>query len=212
MSIINIIKHIIGHPEWVEPISDKYIYGDNKKSYSGNSLNESNILFVTNLDLQSEQMEYVKQAFAEEKAHYKNLRWNFRNISAEDIRKSGAELVGPYDHIINMVLFGDDEVVQVYKLLRAEMDYLIKYCEKGTLCTAIIKDNIKSAEINARVAGLASLLKGLGQVSANHGVIENGIIVNNSIDWKDIVPFLLYLSSKYGQILNGEVLELESWM
>lgn len=210
MNIANIVKRIIGHPDWVDPICDKNIYRDNKKSYTGNSLSQSNVLILTNIDLESDKIEYVKQSLDNEQAYYEVVRWNGQTISEDEIKESTKKLLGPYSHIINLIFLDENMVAQVYKLLQVEMDYLIKNCSESTLCTAIVKDYVEQAtEIEACVAGIRNLIKGLGQVSANHRVIENGVIAGTNVKWEDVVPFALHLSGKYGQILNGEVLTVE---
>ena len=44
--------------------------------------------------------------------------------------------------------------------------------------------------------------------SGEHGVIENGLIANKSVQLHDIFNSLSYINSKYGYILAGEVLIL----
>ena len=53
------------------------------------------------------------------------------------------------------------------------------------------------------------LIRGLSEVLANHGLICNGIIADKNVPLKDIVNSALFLSSKYGQIMSGEVLQMK---
>lgn len=209
MKIKKIVKRILGHAEWKKPICDKFIYEENKKSYTGNSLSKSNVLVVTNMELQSGQVEAVKAAMQEEQSQSKYWYWNLKGVKTADIKAREEELIGPFEHIVNFISFVDVDITSIYQLLQSEMDYLIKYSKKGTICTAIVCDyEQESAEACAVKAALISLMSGLGVVSANHSIIENGIIASDKVEWKDVISSVLFLSSKYGQILNGNVLRM----
>ena len=45
----------------------------------------------------------------------------------------------------------------------------------------------------------------LGDVLANHSIINNGIIASNKVKLVDILQTALFMSSKYGQILGGAI-------
>ena len=50
---------------------------------------------------------------------------------------------------------------------------------------------------------------GLGEAMGNHNIINNGIVASPSVPIKDIVNTAIFMSSKYGQIMTGEVLHLK---
>ena len=50
------------------------------------------------------------------------------------------------------------------------------------------------------------LIRGLSEVLSNHGIICNGIVANNNHCLKELLESSVFLSSRYGQIMTGEVL------
>ncbi len=60
------------------------------------------------------------------------------------------------------------------------------------------------AEINA----ISKAVNGLGMVMADHDIIVNGAVIQKSVPLEDELATVIFLCSKYGQILAGEVLEM----
>ena len=52
-------------------------------------------------------------------------------------------------------------------------------------------------------------IRGLGEALGNHSIISNGIVATKEIPLGVIMNTALFLSSKYGQIMAGEVLKLK---
>ncbi|MCH5342821.1 MAG: hypothetical protein J1E64_02190 [Acetatifactor sp.] len=212
------IKEMIGRPQYITPICDQTLYGTNANSFAGNSLHNSNVLVVTNLLPQAEKISKIDIRLKCENCESEILFLQEEDITVEQIHDSGQAFTGEFDHIINLVYIGDennhdyflltDPMKSVYRLLQQECDYLIGRIQYATICTAILKgptDNISRA---SSLAGMESLIKGLGGVMAKKGPIVNGLSANESISFEDVLAAAVYLSSKYGQILAGEVLRM----
>jgi hypothetical protein len=85
---------------------------------------------------------------------------------------------------------------------------MVEYVKKGTICTAIVYDELLSKEAKAAIAAAEGLIAGLGFVLSNHHVIANGVLASSAVPMENIQKTAFYLSGKYGQILNGEVLKM----
>lgn len=212
------IKEMIGRPQYITPICDQTLYGTNVNSFAGNSLSNSNVLVITNLLPQAEKISKIDIRLNCENCESKFLFLQEEDITVEQIHDSGQALIGEYEHIINLVYIGDEDghdyvplaepMKRVYRILQQECDYLIGRVQYGTICTAILNsptDNISRA---SSLAGMESLIKGLGEVMAKKGPIVNGLSANESISFEDVLAAAVYLSSKYGQILTGEVFRM----
>lgn len=197
--ITKIIKKMVGKEEIINPIVDPYNYTGNLNSYSGGSLEEKNILIVVS---HQDTYDSVKEWACDFEA--KVVVEKQENII--DIASSSATLIGPFTNIINIIYDADSQdnnsVYEVYNLLQIESNYLIEVANKGSISTAFISDK------NENCKAIESLIKGLSLAIGEHGVIENGLIANKSVQLHDIFNSLSYINSKYGYILAGEVLIL----
>lgn len=197
--ITKIIKKMVGKEEIINPIVDPYNYTGNLNSYSGGSLEEKNILIVVS---RQDTYDSVKEWVSDFEA--KVVVEKQENII--DIESSSATLIGPFTNIINIIYDADlqdnNSVYEVYNLLQIESNYLIEVANKGSISTAFISDK------NENCKAIESLIKGLSLAIGEHGVIENGLIANKSVQLHDIFNSLSYINSKYGYILAGEVLIL----
>lgn len=197
--ITKIIKKMVGKEEIINPIVDPYNYTENLNSYSGGSLEEKNILIVVS---RQDTYDSVKEWACDFEA--KVVVEKKENII--DIASSSATLIGPFTNIINIIYDADSQdnnsVYEVYNLLQIEINYLIEVANKGSISTAFISDK------NENCKAIESLIKGLSLAIGEHGVIENGLIANKSVQLHDIFNSLSYINSKYGYILAGEVLIL----
>lgn len=199
--IKSICKNIFGKEEIVNPIVDSYIYIGKPNSFSGGSLEEKNILIVVSCqDIYESVDEWASDLGA------KVVVETQENIVKNNIVSSSATLIGPFTNIINIIYDADskdnDHVYDVYSLLQIESNYLIEVPNKGSISTAFISDK------NENCKAVESLIKGLSLALGKHGVIENGLIADKTVQLHDILNSLSYLNSKYGYILAGEVLIL----
>ena len=123
----------------------------------------------------------------------------------EDFEKGANEI--PYDHIINIFQYSKKEPILedisfIYKQLQYEGDYLIDYAKKGCCTTLLFSPDTITLD------SISSIVKGLGKAFGSHEVVCNGIVSNKTKEISNIFPIALYMNSKYGQILTGEVLEI----
>lgn len=200
-----------------ETIFDKVVYKERENSFSGGSLSDSNILIVSNKSISEDT---AIQLLRNENVGFNVIHLN-NLMSSSNITDASAELIGPFTHIVNVIWyektsniesdkcgFNNDAMFRIYQWHQEEVDYLVKQSLYGTLCTVFIgNEDIDCAVIKKNVE---LLIKGLAESLANHGLICNGIVANQSIPIKDLLCSALFLSSKYGQIMTGEVLHMET--
>ena len=86
------------------------------------------------------------------------------------------------------------------------MDYLVNLEQYATITTAFVCGT--SLDSNVKKKNAEMCIRGLAEVLANHGMICNGIIANRNIELKELLTTSVFLSSRYGQIMTGEVLKL----
>ncbi|SEW42024.1 hypothetical protein SAMN05421659_11858 [[Clostridium] fimetarium] len=210
----------MGTPVMIRPIADTNNYQINQSGFSGNSLSDQNILIVTNI---VDGYEKIKDIFKNENCYLSILYCDNDTLNDEMIKKSSAGLLGSYTHIINLVVSDNtnmqlkaqitvinDPVRCVYQWLQVESGYLIEKTSYATICTAYYyNDTIFDIEKNSQNGGISSLIKGLGGVLSNHGIIENGLISSSKVPFEEMLHTTIYLSGKYGQIMAGEVLHME---
>ena len=215
MKLLNLIKRILGHAEYTEAIADKYGNTNIPGGYAGGSLAAQNILLISNTELPSE---VVKSVIAKEEAYYSVVTLD-EQMTDKVITNAGRDLIGPFTHVINVffdkeerpLLNGNkynekDSVYQLYQWQQVEVDYLVKLNQYATICTIFIGES--SIEGNVKKHNVEMCIRGLAEVLSNHGMICNGIIANKDIDFKDLLTTSVFLSSRYGQIMTGEVLKL----
>lgn len=212
--MIEKIKRILGKPIIVDNIVDMRKYPDNCLSYAGNSLMDANVLIIIKDDIIL--VDEIYHLLKAENCTYVGLKLNSEeSLTVKKIYENGREILGPFNHIINFYYF-DNNVDEkkllrtIYQHLQIEVQYLIDYAKKGSICTVVIYDECISDEIRATIKGAESLIEGLGIVLPNHQIIGNGIIAQSNIPLSEVVKSAIYLSSKYGQILTGEVLKMHN--
>ena len=195
--IKNIIKKLLSITNYRYPICNSFLYDDIESSYCGGTLNQEKLCIVTNM--QCQELTYLKQLLKTENVCYKIVS------VFEDFEKGANEI--PYDHIINIFQYSKKEPILedisfIYKQLQYEGDYLIDYAKKGCCTTLLFSPDTITLE------SISSIVKGLGKAFGSHEVVCNGIVSNKTKEISNIFPIALYMNSKYGQILTGEVLEI----
>lgn len=216
MSILSKIKKLIGKKTYIEPIIDYNRYADSEKSFAGGSLADSNILIVTNADLPADTSDQFSN---HEKASLIVLSPE-EFIDQQMIITTGDKLIGPFTHIINIykkessdLLTTEnkypetDEMYRVYQWLQEEVSYLVPLNQYASICTAYIGDDTQYSDVLCK--NMDMCFRGLGEVMANHNIINNGIVASPSVPMQEVINTAIYLSSKYGQIMTGEVLHLK---
>lgn len=216
MSVLSKIKKLIGKKVYIDPIVDYNKYTDSEKSFAGGSLADSNVLIVTNTELPAGIKEQIS---TNEKATIAILTPNGL-VNQEAIISAANKLIGPFTHIINIyrkessdLLTADskypesDEMYRVYQWLQEEVSYLVPLNQYASICTAYIGDETQYSDVLCK--NMDMCIRGLGEVMGNHTIINNGIVASSSVPMQEIINSAIYLSSKYGQIMTGEVLHLK---
>ena len=195
--IKNIIKKLLSITNYRYPICNSFLYDDIESSYCGGTLNQEKLCIVTNM--QCQELTYLKQLLKTENVCYKIVS------VFEDFEKGANEI--PYDHIINIFQYSKKEPILedisfIYKQLQYEGEDLIDYAKKGCCTTLLFSPDTITLD------SISSIVKGLGKAFGSHEVVCNGIVSNKTKEISNIFPIALYMNSKYGQILTGEVLEI----
>lgn len=217
MRLKHILYKLICREKTLPIMVDNNIYSDNKKSYSGGSLADTNILFVKNKMLDNDNI--ISEMAVNERFVYTILQSN--NISIAKIVESGLGLIGPFTHIVNIFNYSDeigsftfdgsyndsDILYDIHQTIQQETVYLkdlktpsylsIVYIDNGTIESISFAQNI------------VLMIKGLSRVLGNHGIICNGIIASNEVPIPIVYNAISFINSKYGTVLAGEVLRLK---
>lgn len=194
-----LISRFLGSTKYISPIFDGYLYAENDFSFCGGSLDYEDMLVVSNMD--NNILESLKQQLSKE-----NVCFNILDkVTSEEY--SALELRYPASHVLLLSYLPLETnaltiLTELYNQLQFLGDYLIDYCKGGNCTVVVISGDpvvLDSAE---------SMIKGLGMAFSNHSIICNGVVSNRENNIDSIFPVALYLNSKYGQVLAGEVLEI----
>lgn len=201
---------------YVDGIYDKNFYEENKQSYAGGSLEDSNVLVLSN----DEAVLPKLNAFLKREKCYSQA-CDMKKIHSAESFSSCNNLIGPFDHVINIVKMdkcdtlltsqktynGNDILHQLYHLLQMETDYLVQNDRYATLTTAFQSDGSIEGDIISEA--VAHLLNGLSKPLSNHHLVENGLVATVKITEDTIIKNALFLASKYGQVMAGETMKLK---
>lgn len=200
----------------IDGIYDKNLYEENKQSYAGGSLEDSNVLIVSNDEAILPKMNaFLKR----EKCYFQSC--NMKEMHSAESFSSCNNLIGPFDHVINIVKMDkcdalltmqkcynhNDILNSLYKLLQAETGYLVQNNRYATLTTAFQSDGSIEGDIISEA--VVHLLNGLSKPLSNHRLVENGLIATVKITEDTIIRSTLFLASKYGQVMAGEAMKLK---
>lgn len=215
---MSILKRIIGHRIEKDVIVDPAIYENNRNSFCGGSLADSNLLVVTNGNVDEQELDSLIQ---KEKAAYSLLNLSSL-MERQHLIDASSKLVGPFTHIINIVFEENNDnllteenlcdakypMYEIFQWHQQEVDYLVGLNQYATICTIYIGGD--STNICVIKKNVEMLIRGLSEALANHGLICNGIVADKNVPINDIINSALFLSSKYGQIMSGEVLQMRN--
>lgn len=99
--VIRIIKRLIGHRILVHPIVDANVYDANENSFSGNSLQDSNVLIV---GCDETLMRSAECYYKNEGCYVVKLWQGYRELTTEDINEARGDLLGHFDHVVNIII------------------------------------------------------------------------------------------------------------
>ena len=216
--VMGILKRLFGCRVEKGVIVDPVIYESSHNSFCGGSLADSNLLVVTNGNVDEHEIDSLIQ---KEKATYSLLSLSSL-MERRHLTDASSELIGPFTHIIN-VFFEEksdnllteegrykkeDGMYRIFQWHQQEVDYLVELSLYSTICTVFIGG--EDTDVCVKKKNVEMLIRGLSEVLANHGMICNGIIADKKVPIKDIINSTLFLSSKYGQIMSGEVLQMRN--
>lgn len=215
--IKKIFKRIIGKRIEVNPIINQIQYESNKNSFTGNSLQSDNVLIIGNV---APIIKEAIQAYNHESCYTTYINKELTELSFSEIEEAGKEEIGFFDHIINILtvdnnsdLFINDSYNTkdieyiIYEWLQVEVDYLVKNCKASSLHLVFMLDFSNNIEI--MTYSIRQMINGLGKLLLNHNIILNGIIADKNIPEGSIIQSLLFCTSKYGQVLAGETINLK---
>lgn len=163
-------------------------YGSRLESYAGNSLENEILQLETNLSEESV------------------------DILKAQLNKEGCHVVMAPGETAHVLYFMDCDgmrtVKNIYQALQRDSLRCIDQDLKGIFSVCVILSGIEmECEIAAKT--LEKMLEGLGEKMAQYGVYVNGVVAAGNVPLLDVIHCGIYLNSKYGRILTGEVLRLE---
>jgi len=195
---------------------DKDVYSNLTLSHSGGTLALSNVLIVSNENLPKDILdEWVRK----EEADVSTLNL-LDSLDREKILDAGNSLIGPFTHIIN-ILYAEDnngylkedgkynideQMYKIYQWHQEEVDYLVCNGLDATICTVFI-DDMTDGHFSIG-NNVAMMIRGLAEALANHRIICNGIVADREVSLRLLLDSTAFLSSKYGQIMTGEILRM----
>ena len=214
----NIVKN---YNKRVRAIYSNDIIIDNRRSLTGGDLRGKNIVVISN---DSNILEKYKKIIDIE-GGYTNLL-----LLSHILKKEGLEtqqlkklfcknLFGTIDVIINDIFseHNDDLVkikeyhdflTEIYQLLQEESNFLVTEGKQAHLVN-VCEINGKG-EDNTIANFFNTITKGLAYALGSHGIIVNGIIANEGLLTDESRRISLYLASRFGECLCGEVIQLKS--
>ncbi len=213
MRLMNVFKRFFGRARCIDVIVDKTCNVNIPDGYAGGSLANDNIIIVTNAELSIK----VEDVLKKEEVYYSTLLTKGQ-FCLDDIKDSGKNLVGPFTHIINVFYDNDnmslisesglynekDSMYKFYQWLQTEVDYLVESNNYSTICSVFITGSLVDNRVKRK--NVEMCIRGLAEALSNHGMICNGIIANKNSDLRELLQSAIFLSSRYGQIMTGEVL------
>ncbi len=162
-------------------------YGSRLESYAGNSLENEIIKLKTNLSEKS------------------------IDIIKAELNKEGCSIVMAPSEAEHVLYFMDckgmETVKNIYQALQRDSLWCIDQDIKGIFSVCVMLSGI-GAECEIAAKTLEKMLEGLGEKMAQYGVYVNGVVAAGRVPLFDVIHCGVYLNSKYGRILTGEILRL----
>lgn len=216
--IIKIIKRLIGYRTLVHPIVDANVYDANEKSFSGNSLQDSNVLIV---GCDETLMQVAERYYKNEGCYVAMLNQGYRELTLGDIDGAEGGLLGHFNHIVNIIkpsvehdlLHADytynrrDLGRVVYQWLQVESDYLDKNLQRSSLHVVLVKRPVEYLDVLSH--SIVSMLRGLAKRLLAHGIVANGVVADENIPVDAVIQSLMFVTGKYGEVIAGEFIDLK---
>lgn len=216
MNIKRNIRNLFAFKKIKPAVIDRNIYPQNKNSYCGGSLFESNVLIVSN------RKDFIKE---EVKALADIEKFNFvitvHLDNERDIEELSTHLIGPFTHIVN-IFFGEsdcrsfnakgdynqeDLLCNLHQIIQVESGYLASRSLATTITNVFIKTR-QGGDEDIYADNVEFMTKGLSRVLSNHNIICNGVTSEIEVPLESTFKTVSFLCGKYGQVLAGESLRL----
>ncbi|GFH99797.1 hypothetical protein IMSAGC004_02202 [Bacteroidaceae bacterium] len=216
--IIKTVKKLIGHCISVHPIVDINVYAPNENSFSGNSLQDSNVLIV---GCEENLMQAAKDYYKNEGCYVSILKQGYQELTLEDINRAEDALLGHFDHIVNIIvpiagcgLFHADYTYNnrdlervIYQWMQVEANYLDIKQQRSSLHIVLVKRTVEHSEVLFH--SIINMLRGLAKRLLAHGVIANGVSAGEDVPVDAVMQSLMFVTGKYGEVIAGEFIELK---
>ena len=216
--VIRIIKRLIGHRILVHPIVDANVYDANENSFSGNSLQDSNVLIV---GCDETLMRSAECYYKNEGCYVVKLWQGYRELTTEDINEARGDLLGHFDHVVNIIMPDVDHDLLhtdhtynhrdlervVYQWLQVESDYLDKNLQRSSLHVVFVKRSMEYLDVVSH--SIVSMLRGLAKRLLAHGIVANGVVADEDIPMDAVMQSLMFVTGKYGEVIAGEFIDLK---
>lgn len=216
--IIKIIKRCIGHRTLIQPIVDTNVYDANENSFSGNSLQDSNVLIVGCDEILVQVAEHY---YKNEGCYVSILNQSYRELTLGDIDRAGNVLLGHFDHIVNIItpsvghdLFHASHTYNrrdlervIYEWLQVESDYLATNLKRSSLHVVLINRPMEYLDVVSH--SIVSMLLGLAKRLLVHGIVANGVVADEDIPVDAVMQSLMFVTGKYGEVIAGEFIDLK---
>lgn len=162
-------------------------YGSRLESYAGNSLENEIIQLETNLNGKS--VDLLKR----------------------ELLKEGCNIAMVHGEATHVMCFMDCDgmgtVKAVYQILQKDSIRCIAQGVKGIISVCVMLSDI-GAECEIAGKTLEKMLEGLGEKLAQYGIYVNGVVAAKRVPLLEVIHCGIYLNSKYGRGLTGEILRL----
>lgn len=216
MSIKSIIRNLISIKKYIPAVIDRNIYPQNRNSYCGGSLFESNMLFVSN---RHEIIKNEVTSLAEIEKFNFEITDNLNSVN--DIEKLSINSIGPFSHVVN-IFFSETEVYCVdtkggynqndlmcnlHQINQIESGYLALRSLPSTITNVYIKAKQGSEDV-ITADNIEFMTKGLSRVLSNHNIICNGVISDIEVPLEYTFKTISFLCGKYGQLQAGVSIRL----
>lgn len=97
-----------------------------------------------------------------------------------------------------------EQFLDLYKICQIESNYYIDNKISGKIVNIVRAFNVEDTEAYYSKC----MTEGLGRALGNHAIVVNGMLVSNSVCFETEAIWAVYLLSKYGAIMSGQVVTL----
>ena len=189
---------------FMPPVINKAVCSLSKESYCGGSLADKNVLLVSN------DMDIVPAFISQYKTEncYLNVVPYTNELTMEGLQNAEREMIGHCDSIVNIIKGNADEdsVKQTYQWFQVESPFLSAKNRQAAICTVLILD--KKEQVESLKPSFIHFISSIATLINNHNIVVNAILAMPTANMEEIAATSAFLSSKYGEAMTGETLNL----